>query len=343
MRTTFALIITLAAIACNSSHTPTDNELRPVKYVVAKHIKYVERDFAALTTADDASNLAFKIGGRIADIPVAKGQYVDKGELLAELDKRDVELQVEAAKAAYDDALSRLNRAERLYEHDAISLQEVESLRNSVTQLRSTYENSLDLLADTRLTAPFSGVVERTYADAFQRVASGETVVRLVNPISTTVGFTVPESIVNSLALPTTEFSVEFDAFPNVRFPAVIKSFARTSSDALGFPVSIRLIDVDTEQYSISPGMTCVATILTPESNPRALTLPLSAIYAPGTGGNYVWIIKDDGRVEQREVSLGGLSGDDNVIILSGIEAGDRIVTAGIYKLRNGEKVRIIE
>ena len=125
--------------------------------------------------------------------------------------------------------------------------------------------------------------------------------------------------------------------------PAVIKSFARTSSDALGFPVSIRLIDVDTEQYSISPGMTCVATILTPESNPRALTLPLSAIYAPSTGGNYVWIIKDDGRVEQREVSLGGLSGDDNVIILSGIEAGDRIVTAGIYKLRNGEKVRIIE
>ena len=86
-----------------------------------------------------------------------------------------------------------------------------------------------------------------------------------------------------------------------------------------------------------------MATILTPESNPRALTLPLSAIYAPGTGGNYVWIIKDDGRVEQRKVSLGGLSGDDNVIILSGIEAGDRVVTAGIYKLRNGEKVRIIE
>ena len=117
----FIPLFLLCTTACNSSSSSATTEPRPVKYVIAKSVNEIRHDFAALSTADDASNLAFKIGGRIADIPVAKGQYVVRGELLAELDKRDVELQVEAAKAAYDDALSRLRRAERLFEHNAIS------------------------------------------------------------------------------------------------------------------------------------------------------------------------------------------------------------------------------
>ena len=339
----FITLLILCATACNSSSSNTTTEPRPVKYVVAKSINEIRHDFAALSTADDASNLAFKIGGRIADIPVAKGQYVVRGELLAELDKRDVELQVEAAKAAYDDALSRLRRAERLFEHNAISQQEVESLRNSVTQLRSSYENSLELLADTRLTAPFDGVIERTYADAFQRVASGETVVRLVNPVSTTVSFTVPESIIRELSLPTTHFRVEFDAYPDTLFDASIKSYARTSSDTLGFPVSVRLTGVDSILYKISPGMTCIVYVTTAESDPDAISLPLTAICTPATGGCYVWVINSNDCVERREITTGGLTGGDNIIILSGIKAGERVVSAGVYQLRNGERVRIID
>jgi RND family efflux transporter MFP subunit len=302
-----------------------------------------ERDFAALSTADDAVNLAFRISGRVANLPVAKGQSVRRGEMLAELDKRDVELQVEAARATYAEAESRLKRGERLLQHNAISRQEVESLQSSVTQARSAYENTLDLLNDTRIVAPFDGVVERVYVDTYQRVASGETILRIVNPVSRTVGFTAPENLISLLDSTTTSYEVRFDAWPEVAFRAQIKSFARTSSDALGFPVSLRLVDVDGSRYNISPGMTCMARVITPMQNGGAVEIPLTAVYAPTSGKEYVWVVGDDDHVTLRSVELGGLCSTGKVLVSKGLKAGERVVSAGVYKLRDNQQVRIID
>lgn len=339
MRYFFIPLLSTLLVACHAPSGEKEPPPQPVKCTTARPLKSLTRDFAALSTADDAVNLAFKLSGRVVDIPVAKGMMVKEGELLARLDSRDVELQLSAARAAYDEAVSRLNRAERLLAHNAISEQEVESLRNATVQAMAAKENAESLLADTRIVAPFDGVVERTYVDAFQRVASGETVVRIVKPRSTTVGFTAPESLVGVLSLPTTRFSVVFDAYPDVYFSAVIKSFARTSSDALGFPVSLRLTDVG--NYSISPGMTCIA-IVAVEEDTSAVVLPLSAIYTPVGSYDSVWVVTADGRVERRRVTLGSLTGSADVVVVGGVEAGERVVTAGVYQLTEGERVKII-
>lgn len=339
MRYFFTPLLLALLVACHAPSGEKESSPQPVKCTTAQPLKSLTRDFAALSTADDAVNLAFKLSGRVVDIPVAKGVMVKEGELLARLDSRDVELQLSAARAAYDEAVSRLNRAERLLAHNAISEQEVESLRNATVQAMAAKENAEALLADTRIVAPFDGVVERTYVDAFQRVASGETVVRIVKPRSTTVGFTAPESLVGVLSLPTTRFSVLFDAYPDIYFTAVIKSFARTSSDALGFPVSLRLTDVG--NYAISPGMTCIAIVSLKEDT-SAVVLPLSAIYAPVGSYDSVWVVTAGERVERRRVTLGSLTGSADVVVLSGVEAGERVVTAGVYQLTDGEKVKII-
>ncbi len=339
----FILLAAIFSSGCHHRSAGEEPNIQVVKTEIVQTLVEQRRDFAALSTADDASNLAFKIGGRVLDIPVAKGMMVRRGQLLAELDDRDVRLQVDAAKAAYNEALSRLNRARRLFAHDAIALQEVESLESSVAQSLSTYRNAMDMLADTRITAPFDGVIERTYVDAFQRVASGETVVRIVKPRSTTVSFTAPESLVGVLALPTTHFVVRFDAYPYIGFKAVIKSFARTSSDALGFPTSLRLVDVDTARYDISPGMTCIATVITPESDSSAVVVPLTAIYAPAEGGDYVWVVTEDSTVERRAVDIGSLVGQSSVEVLDGLSSGDRVVSAGVYHLSDGERVQVLQ
>ena len=135
MRIPIYIAIATLMVACGKAPQASNAGPRPVKVVEAQPLNYIKRDFAALSTADDAVNLAFKISGRVVDIPVAKGYAVHKGEVLAELDKRDVELQVDAAKAAYDEAESRLRRAKRLAEHNAISQQEVEAYRYSVRRI----------------------------------------------------------------------------------------------------------------------------------------------------------------------------------------------------------------
>lgn len=343
MRTTLYLLSLILLVACGRNGGEDASNYPNVKVATAEALGFTKRDFAAMSTADDAVNLAFKISGRIIDVPVAKGLMVRRGELLAELDKRDVQLQVDAAKAAYNEAQSRLKRAQRLAEHNAISQQEVETLISSVEQARTAYENSLDLLNDTRILAPFDGVVERVYVDTYQRVASGEVVVRIVKPVSTTISFTAPEDIVTHLADSTTHFSVYFDAYPGVIFPAVIKSFARTTSDALGYPVSLRLVDVDSDKYRITPGMTCMASVELASADDGTVRLPITAIYAPVGGDDYVWVVDNEERVQRRKVRIEQLLDGNDVALRGDVVAGDRVVVAGVYKLSDGERVTIIK
>lgn len=342
MRYRLLTLLLLFVVACHGGGARPNRAVQPVKCVVAKPLNAVTRDFAALSIADDAVNLAFKLSGRVVDLPIAKGMNVSEGMLLARLDSRNEELQLSAAKATYDEALSRLKRAERLLAHNAISEQEVEALQNIVAQATVAYENAEQMLKETRITAPFSGVVEYVAVDTYQRVASGETILRLVKPESNSVGFTAPESLISELSLPTTRFQVLFDAYPDTYFDAAIKSYARTSSDALGFPVSLRLTDVDRTRFTISPGMTCIAIVSVAESDRQAVALPLTAIYAPVGSYDSVWIVDDDDCVERRRVTLGGLSGSSDVVVMDGVKAGERVVVAGVYKLTEGESVRVV-
>lgn len=342
MRYRLLTLLLLFVVACHGGGARPNRAVQPVKCVVAKPLNAVTRDFAALSIADDAVNLAFKLSGRVVDLPIAKGMNVSEGMLLARLDSRNEELQLSAAKATYDEALSRLKRAERLLAHNAISEQEVEALQNIVAQATVAYKNAEQMLKETRITAPFSGVVEYVAVDTYQRVASGETILRLVKPESNSVGFTAPESLISELSLPTTRFHVLFDAYPDTYFDAAIKSYARTSSDALGFPVSLRLTDVDRARYTISPGMTCIAIVSVAESDRQAVALPLTAIYAPVGSYDSVWIVDDNEHVERRRVTLGGLSGSSDVVVMDGVKAGERVVVAGVYKLTEGESVRVV-
>jgi multidrug efflux pump subunit AcrA (membrane-fusion protein) len=72
------------------------------------------------------------------------------------------------------------------------------------------------------------------------------------------------------------------------------------------------------------------------------VALPLTAIYAPTTGKNYVWVVDSSNRVQRREVVIGNVINRESVEILSGLEPGARVVTAGVYKLTDNQKVRII-
>jgi spermidine/putrescine transport system substrate-binding protein len=99
-------------------------------------------------------------------------------------------------------------------EYNAISTQEVESLESSVAQAESAYNNALDMLADTRIVAPFNGVIERVYVDTYERVSSGQAIVRIVRPRSTSVGFTAPEYLLSALESPTTNYYIDSWCIP---------------------------------------------------------------------------------------------------------------------------------
>ncbi len=334
-------VVAVVVVGCRSAKMPSDKEPRTVKVTTVSTVDYVDRDFAGMATADDAVNLAFKISGQVASVDVSKGDYVNKGEMLAQLDPRDVELQVAADKAQYERAESQFERMRRLLSHEAVSQQEFETAQTAYVQARSTYENSKDLLAETKLRAPFAGVIERTYVDTYQRITSGQTILRLVNPVSTTVEFTMPERSMALLSDSLTRFFVTFDNYPNTLFSARLDTYAKTASDASGFPVSLKLNREQSAPYKISPGMTCQITIRSADSTSSEVAIPLTAVYAPAQGGTYAWVV-EDGRVRQQRIVLGDIFGRDMVSVQQGLTQGEVVVTAGVYRLQDGERVKII-
>ena len=133
MRTIPILLITLLAGACGRK-TPAPETVRPVKVTTAAGAGIIDKDFAGMATPDDAVNLAFKVAGQVLDVPVAQGQSVKKGALLAELDPRDIELQVAATRSAFEEARSQQQRMQRLVEHEAVSRQEAEAASTRYAQ-----------------------------------------------------------------------------------------------------------------------------------------------------------------------------------------------------------------
>ncbi len=335
------LVCSCGGMGGGGKHDMKSDKSRPVKSIIATTSEFVERDFAGLSTPLEAVNLAFKISGQLLGIPVVKGQDVVAGELLAQLDPIDVRLQLSADQSTYEQVRSQYERAERLLQHEAISQQEVESLQSAYSRAKSAYENSEALLFQTSLKSPFNAVVERVYVDTYQRVQAGETVMRIVSPTTTSVEFTLPESSLSAIKNSLTTYTVRFELLPSVSFEARVIEYARTSSDASGFPVTLRIENPDS--YYISSGMSCTITMRSPQRDRGAVVLPLSAIYSPTAGGTYVWIIGADNRVERRRVVVGRPTGERSVIVDSGVESGERVVTAGVYQLQDNQSVRILK
>lgn len=324
------------------SNPNNDESVRPVKSIIATTSEVVERDFVGLSTPTMAVNLAFKISGQILRTPVVKGQLVDRGELLSQIDPRDVELQLIADNSLYEQSKSSYERAQRLLSHNAVSMQEVERSESSYLTAKSVYENTLEILEQTSLRAPFKAVVERIYVDDYQRVQSGEAVMRIVSPTTSTVEFTLPENSLSVINDSLTHFRVRFDNIPNLSFDARVSEYARTSSDASGFPVTLELENYDPKRYTISSGMSCTITMISPESDRGAVVLPLTSIYAPTSGGSYVWVVDSLDRATLRSVVLGEPTGESSVVVRGGVESGERVVTAGVYQLREGQRVKLI-
>uniref|UniRef100_UPI004055AAE6 efflux RND transporter periplasmic adaptor subunit n=1 Tax=Alistipes sp. TaxID=1872444 RepID=UPI004055AAE6 len=343
MRSTLLLLLLLCGMGCKSDKRgPSSQRPRPVKSMVIRDASQVEHTFAGLSTPDDAVTLAFKTSGQLLEIPVSKGQQINRGELIAALDPKEAELQVETTRTLFEEASSQLERMRRLLAHEAISVQEFEVAKSRYAQAHSNYESAQTQLREMKLLAPFSGVIESTFVDAFERVAAGQAIARLVNPITTTVSFTLPEGMLPLLESPTTHFEVRFDSFPDQIFEAEVKNFARTSSDASGFPTSLKLSSEESKRFGISPGMSCTILMQSRAAQQGAVVVPLSAVYAPSQGGEYLWVITPEMRVELRRVRLGALVQKGEVIVEEGVRSGERIVTAGVYRLQAGDQVELI-
>jgi len=318
---------------------------RPVKLYTVESMRYFERNYPGVVKSEHISNLAFKMSGQLVKLNVENGQRVAKGELIAEIDPIDYNLQLDAARAAYVNSKSQLERYSRLIAKQAISQQEYESVQAAYKRDKSTYDNAASMVRETKLYAPFSGIIERRYVDNYQRVQPSEPVVRLIDPGALEVDFTLPENNIDLMKAVDKRFYITFEAYPAVKFKAKVTKFVDASPDGSGVPVTVALDDsaFDIAKYTVRPGFSAEVTLSIVNDEAEDLTaVPVTALRGGLTGSaDSVWVYdKRDSTVTLHGISTGELFGKDMISVTSGLVPGDEVVTAGVYQLVNGEKVR---
>jgi len=349
-------VMSLLALALAGCEAPTPPPIEPTEVSRPAQMQVVsaaelssDLRFPGRVRAVQRVELAFNVPGQIVELPVAEGEAVKAGALLARLDPAAYQTALDVAQAELDAATAEYERVRRLWERSqAVARAEVDRKRTAMEVARSRFAAAQKDLADTRLTAPFAGIVARRLADNFQNVQAKEPVVSLQNPDALEIVIHVPERVVRGEPRRAAGFAV-FDDLPERRLPVTLKSFA-TEADPQTQTYEVVLGLTPPPDLRVLPGMgvavlpDTVAALTDGEGEDVAdgaapVLVPVAAVVAAADGTPTVWVVDpESGKVSRRTIETGALQGAD-VTVLSGLAPGERIVTAGVHSLREGMRV----
>jgi RND family efflux transporter MFP subunit len=294
------------------------------------------------------SQLAFLVGGKVVRRNVDLGSIVRAGELLLAIDPDDVQQNVSSAKAQlfaaqsqYKLAQDNLERFRELYDQKLMSQAEFDRYQSAydsadamLRQAKSQFNRGINQLNYCNLLADSNGVIAALNVETGQVVAAGQPVVVLVKGGAREIEVNFPENRLAGLGQ-APDFAVTFWALPGVTLSGKLREVAPMADPVTRtYKARITLINPPAD---LKLGMTATATAASP-SNRAGYLIPLSAIYQSGDSPG-VWVIKQD-CAKWKPVQLGSFGDEDRIQVVAGLHSGDVIVTAGVHKLREGQKVR---
>lgn len=293
------------------------------------------------------SALAFQAGGRITARNVQLGSVVHAGDVLMTLDPKDIvqsvyqaQAQVNAAQAQLQLAEANLSRYKQLFAQDAVSAAALDQYQTAYDQAAAQYKQAAAVqqaqenqLSYTNLTADADGVISALTGEVGQVVAAGQTVLTLVHSGELEVQIDVPENRLSEFPVGQA-VTLSFWALPGQTAQGTVREVS-PMADAVSRTYAVR-VAVPSPPAGMQLGMTASVHIGTACSG-GSYTLPLSALYQTGDAPQ-VWVVGQDGRLSLKTVSVESFG--NNTVSVTGLAAGDIVVTAGVHMLREGQSVR---
>ena len=294
-------------------------EKTPVVSVVtaAKQVVPQEEVYSSTVQANIVNNIAPQSGNRIVKLNVEVGDFVSAGQVLAEMDR--VQLDQAALKLKNDEV--ELARVKALLGEGGISQSDYDALELAYNVSKSSYQNLLD---NTILRAPVSGVISARNYDRGDMYAMSSPiyVVQQITPVKLLVG--VSEADYSRVKKGDKVSGSVSRVYP------VIDPSTHTVKVEILIPNADRLV---------RPGMYARVTVNMGDRN--SVVVPDAAVMKQqGSGQRQVYVLKDDGTVDLKLVTPGRHFGS-NYEILSGLEDGEKVVTEGQSALRSGIKVEV--
>ena len=357
--TSRGLKLVVGSLAIGCSEAPEAEEIiRPVRYesVLATGGSRV-REFSGMAQAGLRSRLSFKVAGTVLRLPAQVGDSVAAGQLLAQLEPADYELAVQEAVAGLSQATAQerragadYQRAQELWENNNLSRAELDgaqaadqSARAAVRASNQRLEMAQRQLAYTRLTAPVAGAIASVAADVGENVTAGQPVVELTSGSRPEVQVGIPELLIAQVTQGNL-VEVRFDAIPDESYPAVITEVgvAPTGAGAT-FPVIVQLTRVDP---AIRVGMAATVGFRFEASEEGEVIYVPPVAVGEDRDGRFVFVVELEepgfGITRRRAVVMGDPT-LDGIQILEGLTDGELVVTAGVRRIRDGQRVKLLD
>jgi RND family efflux transporter MFP subunit len=276
------------------------------------------------------ARVASLVRARIIELCDCEGKSVEKGDVLAKLDERELRAHLGELRAREDFLKREMARVSELIGRGASTLQAFERAGMELRQIEGQVAVQLERIQEYTITAPMAGVVLRRDGEIGEIAEVGQVLFRVGVPKPLQVVAEVNEEDIPRVS---TGQLVLFrtDAFPDRRLEGTVREItpmgdvaAKTFRIKMGLP----------DDTPLKPGMSVEANIITREK-PNALLVPADAVQ-----GDAVYVI-DGEHVRRRKVTV-GIRGSRNTEIVSGLADGERVASPASAELRDGGRVRIV-
>jgi len=296
--------------------------------------------------------LGFRLGGKVTERLVEVGDVVKKGQVLMRLDPVDQRLgaeaasdQLSAARASFEQTRADFTRFRELARQGFISAAELDR-RNAAfnvaeaqfSQARAQLSIQRNQADYTTLRADHEGIVTALHAEVGQVVDKGTIVIRMVRPGEKEVAISVPENRLKEV-IRGREASIALWTDPSRIYKGRVREVAPGADPVTRtYTAKVSILDADD---AVQWGMTANVALAGDADAARAVRLPSSAIHQKGDQAA-VWIVDPStGAVKLHPVRVGRFA-DEFVAVLEGVKPGDAVVRAGVHRLFDGEKVRVL-
>ena len=279
---------------------------------------------------DEEVDLSFETSGKIIEINFEEGSFVKKGQLLAKVNDRPLQAQLQRLVSQLKLAEDRVFRQNALLERDAVSKEAYEQVKTELATLNADIDLIESNIAQTELRAPFDGVIGLRQVSV-GTYASPSTIVAKLTPLK--VEFAVPERYANDVKIGAgLDFILEGKLNT---FHATV--YARESKiDPVTHTLTIRALYPNTNS-AVLPGR--YASIkLNKDEIQDALAVPSEAI-VPEMGKDKIFLYKA-GKAQPVEITT-GIRTEAEVQVLQGLSVGDTVITSGTLQLRTGLPVTL--
>ena len=337
-----SILLTTAVVFTSCSDKTTSSKEEKVRYVKSTEVLPAQGNskliYNGVVKELRQVTLSFKVGGPVQELLVDAGDYVQKGQTLARIDKRDYKIQVQATEAQFKQTKAEYERYKELYQRKKLPENTLDKLEAGYLMAKSQYEAAVNSLNDTDLKAPFSGYINKKMIENYQTVGAGQPIVELLDFSNLEVVVSIPEGQINEMN-EVTRITCDIKNANQKDIPAKVKSLSKKTGSDHMFEAKILLEGDKLDQ--IKPGMVAKVNVIKMEDAQSGLLVPVESVFSQA-GKKYIWIIDQNMSVKKHEVTVSKVHGNGLIELKNHIKVGQKIVTAGVHTLVEGQTVKVL-